>query len=196
MAKKVMLKESDGPQRQEQHQPAPGAQTGSGRVHPWQYSKGARPTPKTKEAQEQEPETQVISVKSVNTLQAEQVAKGVLEAMRAGETLLVEKTRRGRFKFSMSPVIKRTRPLARAEFDAIVLNPEYLEFRDMWRALPVEGRKEYATQLGIEWVEYEDPKTTDFRLSKQVYEHAGIKKYRPEYESHKVRHELWNKGRK
>ena len=201
MAKRVRLKqEEDGQERQEKPQPDPDPPAGSKQPHPWQYSRGARPVPKTaRQKPKEKPRPEVaskIAVDSVDSLMAQEVARNVLVGMRSGEVLIVSRTPANHWHFSLVPPVEQHRPLTKDEYNAIVLNPEYVQFQEMWHGMDLDQRKEYAEGLGIEWIDYGDDRTTDFRLSRQVYAKVGIKKYKPEYMNREVRRALRERGRK
>jgi hypothetical protein len=68
-----------------------------------------------------------------------------------------------------------------------MVDPNYLEWINTWKAKSYAEKKAYAKKAKIKWEEHADERIDVMRITQAVREAEGIEKYKPEYRSRQAR---------
>ena len=143
-----------------------------------------KPAPKPKA----EPEPEVIEVKKVDTVIAEEVLTGLLDAMDDGQSINITRVSGKQWQLSSGKAAVAAGPrLKGKEFDIEVQTPEYREWHEDWSTLTYAEKKKEAKRLKANWETHSDERVDNIRISAAVRAKLGIEKYKPEYRTQAAR---------
>lgn len=136
-----------------------------------------------------------IEVKKVDNQVAEGVLSELLEALDAGQSILVTRLSSSTWQFANAETVAiPTGPkLKGKEFDEEVLTVEYREWHDEWKDMTYQEKKAYAKKLKVKWDEHEDQRVDNIRMSSAVRAKLNVEKYKPEYSEKSARDRLKGK---
>jgi hypothetical protein len=147
-----------------------------------------KPAPKPKV---EEDEAEVIEVKKVDTVVAEEVLTGLLDAMDKNQSLVVTKLANNKWQFSSGTVAVAAGPkLKGQEYWDEVLTDEYKEWQADWSTLTYAEKKKKAKSMKVKWEEHEDERVDNIRISQAVQAKLGVEKYREDYRTRSARSRL------
>ena len=137
------------------------------------------------------PETTIASVTG------NELADAIVAALDAGRTLEFRRVgpkyviAHGATTEVVQTVVKRSeKALTRAEAYDIAQTDEYKEFLTWWPALEFEEKVKLAKKAKVKWEEHDSELINNMRLAMAYQESQGIEKWKPQYQSSKVRREL------
>jgi hypothetical protein len=146
-----------------------------------------KPAPKPKA--KPEPEEEVIEVKKVDTVIAEEVLTGLLDAMDDGQSIIITKVSGKQWQISsgQAAAVAAGPKFKGKEFDIEVQTPEYREWQEDWSTLTYAEKKKEAKRLKVKWESHNDARVDNIRISAAVRASLGIEKYKPEYRTQAAR---------
>ena len=169
------------------------------RVKPKKVKPPAKPTKKpvveeVEEEEDEEPEEPTIEVRKVETIVAEEVLTGLLDAMDKNQSIVITKLTDNKWQLSSGAVAVSAGPKLRGqEFWDEVLTPEYQEWHDEWKSLTYAEKKKKAKAMKVEWEEHDDERIDNIRMSAAVLAGLGIEKYNEDYQTRSARARLRGK---
>ena len=146
---------------------------------------GAKKAAKPASAPAVEDETpQAVAVKRVDTIVAENVMTGLLDALDEGQSVVITRTGANTWQISSSNAVAAVagKKLRGAEYWAEVLTKEYTDYQEMWSELSTPEKKKKAKAAGAKWDTHKDERVELIRISTAYMAKMGIQKYKPEYQ--------------
>lgn len=138
------------------------------------------------EEEEAEEET-TVAVKRVDTVVAENVLTGLLDALDEGQAVVITRTGANTWQLSSGDGVAPTKKLRGQEFWNEVLTPEYQEMEEWWGDLDYDGKKKLLKKEKIKWEAHENESVDLIRIRQAYMEAKGIEKYKPEYQKRAAR---------
>lgn len=129
------------------------------------------------------------------TLAAETTFGEFLEQLPVGVVFQLSKVKDGLFTIAKldgvasAPTVRKASGggLRGKAYDAAVLNPEWVQWREDWAAMTMAEKEKTVKKLKLKWDDHDNPSINIMRMGMAYLEHLGIEKYKPEFASRAAR---------
>ena len=189
------LEEEDDDLEEEDDEPPPAPKATPKKVKPPVKKKTAPKQTRDNVEESAEVLTEAIEVKKVDTIVAEGVLTGLLDAMDKGQSIIITKLAdHGKWQLSSGTAAVAAGPKLRGqEYWNEVLTEDYQEWHEDWKNLTYADKKKKAKSLKVKWEEHDDERIDNIRISAAVLSHLGIEKYNDDYQTRSARSRLRGK---
>jgi hypothetical protein len=181
--------DDDWEEEEEEEEPPPKPKSKPKKVKPAPAKK-----PAAKKATPVESEDEAIEVKKVDTIIAEGVLTGLLDALEKGQSIVITKMTDNKWQLSSATAAVQAGPKLRGqEYWDEVLTQDYQEWHADWKTLTYAEKKKKAKSLKVKWEEHDDERIDNIRISAAVLAKLDIEKYNEDYQTRSARARLRGK---